>query len=83
MYEYITEGTCARAIRFDLREGKIHDVSFNSGCPGNLQALGILAEGMEAGELVKKLKGVTCGARGTSCADQFARAITAAMKKGE
>jgi len=75
MYEYKPTGTCSTLIRFDLREGKIHSLSFEDGCDGNLKAMGILMEGMDAGEAVKKLKGLDCDNRGTSCADQLARAI--------
>ncbi|MDR0624314.1 MAG: TIGR03905 family TSCPD domain-containing protein [Treponema sp.] len=75
MYEYKTKGTCSTAIHFDIRDGKVYSVSFDNGCEGNLKSISILAEGMEAEELIKKLKGVQCGRRGTSCGDQFARAL--------
>jgi len=74
-YSYKTSGTCSSRIDFDLTDGKIHRLSFENGCNGNLKALGILTEGMDAAELVRKLKGLTCGERGTSCADQLARAV--------
>jgi uncharacterized protein (TIGR03905 family) len=77
MYEYKTSGTCSTKIHFDIRDGKVCSVSFDEGCNGNLKALSILAEGMEAGELIQKLKGITCGKRKTSCADQLAMAIAA------
>ena len=75
MFEYKTSGTCSTNIRFDLRDGRVHSLSFEDGCDGNLKALGILAEGMDAAELVKKFKGLRCGRRKTSCADQLAKAI--------
>jgi len=75
MHEYKTSGTCSTKIRFDLSGDRIHSVSFEDGCDGNLKALGILAEGMDAKELVKKLKGLKCGRRKTSCADQLAQAV--------
>jgi uncharacterized protein (TIGR03905 family) len=75
MFEYKTKGTCSTKIHFDLAEGKIHSLSFDDGCEGNLSALGVLLEGMEAAEAVKKLKGLRCGKRKTSCADQLAQAI--------
>jgi len=75
MYEYKTKGTCSQKIHFDIRDRKVYSVSFEKGCDGNLKALGILAEGKDAVELVQKLKGLKCGTRGTSCADQFALAI--------
>jgi len=74
-YSYETNGTCSSRIDFELEDGKIRRLSFEDGCNGNLKALGILAEGMDAVELARKLKGLKCGQRGTSCADQLARAI--------
>ena len=74
-YSYETNGTCSSRIDFEITDGKIHRLSFEDGCNGNLKALGILAEGMDAAELARKLKGLQCGNRGTSCADQLARAI--------
>jgi uncharacterized protein (TIGR03905 family) len=75
MYDYKTSGTCSTKIHFDIRDGRVYNVSFENGCNGNLKALSILAEGMEAAELIRKLKGVQCQSRGTSCGDQFARAL--------
>jgi len=75
MFEYKTSGTCSSKIHFELRDGRVHSVSFEDGCDGNLKALSILVEGMDAGELIKKLKGLRCGRKKTSCADQLAAAI--------
>ena len=75
MYEYKTKGTCSTKIHFDLKDGKIHDLSFENGCDGNLKALGILVEGMDANELAKRFKGHKCGRRKTSCMDQLSLAI--------
>ena len=83
MIEYDTNGTCSTKIHFELREGKVHSVSFEEGCRGNLKALGVLVEGMDAGELVTKLKGLQCGRRGTSCADQLATAVAQAAAQHE
>ncbi|MDR2479807.1 MAG: TIGR03905 family TSCPD domain-containing protein [Treponema sp.] len=75
MLNYKPEGTCSTGITFDVRGGKVHDVVFEDGCEGNLKALGVLLEGMDAAEVVKKLKGLRCGRRKTSCADQLAKAV--------
>jgi uncharacterized protein (TIGR03905 family) len=75
MYEFITNGTCSTKIHFCIEDGKLHSVKFENGCDGNLKALGALVEGMGASEVVKRLKGICCGDRETSCADQLARAI--------
>ena len=82
MFEYKTKGTCSSKIQFDLQDGKVHSLSFEDGCDGNLKALGILVEGMDADEVIKKFKGLTCESRKTSCMDQLACAITRA-KAGE
>ena len=74
-YTYRTKGTCSQLIDFDLEEGTIHNVRFTGGCNGNLKAIGKLVEGKDAGEVADILRGNTCGMKGTSCADQLAKAI--------
>lgn len=81
MFQYKTQGVCASLINFDINGSKLRDVSFEGGCNGNLKAIGILVEGMDAREAVTKLKGNRCGARPTSCADQLALAIEGALEK--
>lgn len=80
-YQYNPRGVCSRSIRFSIRDGKLHDVSFVGGCNGNLKAIGKLVEGMPAEEYIRILKGNTCGMRPTSCTDQLARAVEAALEK--
>lgn len=75
MHTYKTTGTCSRAINFDIQDGKLTNVSFVGGCNGNTQGVAALVEGMDATEAVKRLKGINCNGRGTSCPDQLARAI--------
>jgi uncharacterized protein (TIGR03905 family) len=79
MHEYKTKGTCSTKINFELNDRKVYSVSFEDGCDGNLKAMGILVEGMDAGELVKKLKGLRCERKKTSCADQLATALEQAL----
>ena len=66
---------CSAQIDFDLIDGKIHNLHYIKGCDGNLQAIGRLLEGMEAGMAVKILSGVNCHGRGTSCSDQLTRVL--------
>jgi len=80
---YKTAGTCATEINFELRDRKVHSVSFKDGCNGNLKALGILVEGMDADELIGKLKGLHCGRKKTSCADQLAAAVAQALEQAK
>ena len=78
-YGYNTRGTCARSIDFHIEDGKLHNISFEGGCNGNLKAIGKLLEGADARETADKLRGNTCGPRPTSCADQLAKAIDKAL----
>jgi len=75
MHKYEPNGICSTSISFELIDGKLHSVVFEDGCDGNLKAIGILLEGMDAKEAAKKLKGNQCEDRGTSCTDQLAQAI--------
>ena len=74
-YVYKPEGVCSQLIKFSLEDGKVHNVSFERGCPGNVKAISKLVEGMEASKVVSILEGNTCGSKPTSCADQLAKAI--------
>ena len=79
-YTYTPTGpVCSRQIRFSLEDGKLHDVRFTGGCDGNLKAIGKLVEGAPAKEIAAILRGNDCGGRGTSCADQLARAVEEAL----
>ena len=72
---YVTKGTCSRAIDFDVVDGKVTNTNFTMGCMGNTQGVAALVEGMEVEEVIKRLKGIDCGGRGTSCPDQLAKAL--------
>lgn len=75
-YSYQTAGVCSKQINFSVDdEGKLHNVEFVGGCPGNLLAIGKLVEGKDAKEIAELLRGNDCRGRGTSCADQLAIAI--------
>ncbi|MBQ9542875.1 TIGR03905 family TSCPD domain-containing protein [Ruminococcus sp.] len=78
-YKYTPHGVCSRQISFDIEDGKLHGVSFEGGCNGNLKAIGKLLEGQSAEEAVRILKGNDCDGRGTSCADQLAKAVEKAL----
>ena len=78
-YVYKTSGTCSKEIRFSIENGILKNVSFLGGCNGNLQGIGKLVEGMKVEEVEKRLKGISCGGRPTSCPDQLACAIRQAV----
>ena len=80
-YTHKNRGVCSSQVSFDLEDGRVHNVSFVGGCNGNLKAIGKLAEGRTAEELIALLKGNTCGFKKTSCADQFAQGLEDALKQ--
>ena len=81
-YTYKTKGTCSSMIQFQLEDGIIHDVVFTGGCNGNLKAISRLVEGMPAEKVAALLEGNTCGPKPTSCGDQLAKALRAALAEG-
>ena len=72
---YKTVGTCSKEINFDIEDNKIHNVSFIGGCNGNLKAVSSLVEGQDIDTVIKRLKGIKCNSKQTSCGDQLATAL--------
>jgi len=80
-YSYKTKNTCAMQIDFDLTDGIVSDIRFHGGCNGNLKMIAKLLEKKPATEIVAACEGNTCGGRPTSCADQLAQAVKAALQQ--
>ena len=80
-YTFTPSGVCAAMVTFDIDDGKLYNVRFAGGCDGNLKAIGKLLEGTSAEKAVEILKGNDCRGRGTSCADQLARAVEQALEE--
>ena len=59
----------------------IKSVKIKGGCPGNTLAVSAMVEGRDIDEVIKKLKGIPCGTKGTSCPDQLAKALEEIKKK--
>ena len=78
-FSYNTQGVCSTNISFDLEDGKLHNLHFSGGCVGNLKAISKLVEGRLAQEIADILRGNDCRGKGTSCADQLAKAIDKAL----
>ena len=72
---YKTKGVCSQEITFDVQDNKLTNVQFVGGCAGNTQGVARLGEGMEVDEAIRRLEGIQCGPRPTSCPDQLARAL--------
>ncbi len=80
-YEYKTKGVCPRKITFSLEYGLVKNVHFEGGCNGNGKGVSALIEGMPVEEAVRRMKGLTCGMKNTSCPDQLAQALEQAENK--
>jgi len=77
-YIYKTQGTCSQLIEVEIDEqGRLADVIFTGGCNGNLQGITSLVKGMQVDEVIKRLDGIRCGYKNTSCPDQLCRALEA------
>ena len=74
-HSFMTQGTCAVRIDFEVDDDKkVHNTKFIGGCGGNTKAVAELVEGLPAEEVIKRLEGIPCRG-GTSCPDQFAKAL--------
>lgn len=80
-YRYRTKGVCASSILFDIEDGKVFNVQFEGGCHGNTQGISKLVEGMDANEVIKRLSGIHCRIKPTSCPDQLAKAIQEVLEQ--
>ena len=78
-YTYYPKGTCSKQMEVDLEDGVIKDVRVLGGCNGNLQGISRLVEGMEPAEAIRRLRGIRCGMKPTSCPDQLAQALKEAQ----
>ena len=80
MYSYTPAGVCSQQIFFYLVGGVVKNVRFIGGCPGNLQGISRLVEGMDAAEVIQRIEGIQCGGKPTSCPDQFSKALKQALE---
>ena len=78
-YHYPTEIVCSSMISFDLNGNVVSNIQFTGGCNGNLKAISKLVNGWTVEKIEEYLKGNLCGKRGTSCADQLAKAVRKAL----
>lgn len=79
-FVYKTQNVCSTSIEMDINDGVVTNVCFTGGCSGNLKCIPLLVDGMKADDIAKKISGVTCGPKSTSCGDQLAHAVLAAKQ---
>jgi len=74
-YRYKPQGVCSSEMVIDIDGDTIKSVKIVGGCAGNTVGVSKLAEGRKIEDVIKLLKGIPCGFRGTSCPDQLAKAL--------
>ena len=68
---------CSKQIDIQIKDGIIQSVVYTRGCDGNAKGIGALIKGMSVEEAIRRLEGITCGKRPTSCPDQLAKVLRA------
>ena len=80
-YTYTPKGVCSQRIQVELEDGIIRNVQVLGGCSGNLQGISSLIIGMPAREAIRRMKGIRCGMKNSSCPDQIAVALEKALEQ--
>ena len=80
-FRYTPDGrVCSQEMIIEINDNKIEKVTIVGGCPGNTVGVSHLIVGMTVDEAIEKIKGIPCGARGTSCPDQLSKALGEAKR---
>ena len=66
---------CSKQIDIQIKDGIILSVKYTRGCDGNAKGIGALIKDMSVEEAIRRLEGITCGRRPTSCPDQLAKIL--------
>ena len=77
--QYTPRGVCSRAFTIQVEDGAIQSVQIVGGCDGNLKGISSLLQGMPVDEVIRRLEGIRCGGKATSCPDQIAQALKTAQ----
>ena len=78
---YRPRGVCSRLMEIEVEDGKIASVSVTGGCGGNLKGISSLLKGMAVDEAIRRMQGIRCGGKATSCPDQLAIALSQYRKE--
>ncbi|WP_455582094.1 TIGR03905 family TSCPD domain-containing protein [Dysosmobacter sp.] len=75
-YSFRPQGVCSREMSVEVNDqGIIENLEVVGGCSGNLQGISALVKGMPAREAIRRMKGIHCGFKATSCPDQLAQGL--------
>ncbi len=80
-FEYNNKGVCSKKTILEIGDDNtIESVEIVGGCDGNRQGIMALLKGQKAEDAISRLEGIKCGFKNTSCPDQVAQALKAAME---
>lgn len=75
-YKFTPHGVCSREINIIIGDDEtVERIEFKGGCDGNAKGVASLCKGMKASEVIKRLEGITCGMKKTSCPNELAQAL--------
>jgi len=80
-FTYRPKGVCSQLMEIEVEEGRVTGFQVMGGCDGNLKGIARLVEGMEVEEVIRRLEGVRCGRKSTSCPDQLAQALKLSLQQ--
>ena len=74
-FSYTPVGVCSRKIDILIDGDVVKEVKYTGGCSGNTQGVAALIAGMTIDEAIKRVSGIKCGFKSSSCPDQLAQAL--------
>lgn len=74
-YTYRPSGVCSQLMEITVDNDTVSNLQVMGGCSGNLQGIAQLVVGMPVDDVIRKLSGIRCGMKSTSCPDQLAHAL--------
>ena len=80
-FEFTPNGVCSKKMKFEIENDIIKNIEIIGGCHGNSQGIIALCKGQNINEIIKRLKGIKCGFKSTSCPDQLAVALEKYMEE--
>lgn len=72
-YKFTPVNVCSRLMFITVnKDNVLVEVEIIGGCDGNRKAVARLVQGLTLQQVIDKVRGITCGNKSTSCADQLA-----------
>ena len=83
-YHLVGSGICPSKMIINVNDDYTFDsVTYFGGCPGNHEGINVLCKGMNAQEVINRLKNVKCGTRKNSCPSELAVGLEYMLKHWE